>query len=34
METEFVRNLINKPEVLQPVADAATALLGRSVREG
>ena len=32
METEFVRNLINKPEVLQPVADAATALLGRSVR--
>lgn len=31
-ETEFVRNLINKPEVLQPVADAATALLGRSVR--
>ena len=32
METEFVRNLINKPEVLQPVADAATALLGRPVR--
>ena len=31
-ETEFVRNLINKPEVLRPVADAATALLGRSVR--
>lgn len=32
METEFVRNLINKPEVLRPVSDAATALLGRSVR--
>ena len=32
METEFVRNLINKPEVLRPVADAATALLGRPVQ--
>ena len=32
METEFVRNLINKPEVLRPVSDAATALLGRPVR--
>ena len=31
-ETEFVRNLINKPEVLRPVSDAATALLGRPVR--
>lgn len=30
-ETEFVRNLINKPEVLQPVADAATPA-GRPVR--
>ncbi len=31
-ETEFVRNLINKPEALRPVSDAATALLGRPVR--
>ena len=31
-ETEFVRNLINKPEVLRLVSDAATALLGRPVR--